>query len=50
MSIQYLKKEVRNEVDLLHNGKHQTFLQVDFNTLDIKNFNGYDLAFLKYSK
>ena len=36
LSIQYLKKEVRDEVDFLHADKHQSFLQVDFNTLDIK--------------
>ena len=38
MSLQYLKKEVRDEVDFLHADKHQSFLQVDFNTLDIKDF------------
>ena len=36
MSLQYLKKEVRDEVDFLHADKHQSFLQVDFNTLGIK--------------
>ena len=36
MSLQYLKKEVNDEVDFLHAGKHQSFLQVDFNTLGIK--------------
>ena len=29
------KKDVRDEVDFLHADKHQTFLQVDFNTLGI---------------
>ena len=38
MSLQYHKNEVRKEVDFLHADKHQSFLQVDFNTLDIKNF------------
>ena len=38
MSLQYLKKEIRNEVDFWHADKHQSFLQVDFNTLDIKDF------------
>ena len=38
MSLQYLKKEVRDEVDFLHVDKHQSFLQVDFNTLGIKVF------------
>ena len=36
MSLQYLRKEVRDEVDFLHEGKHQNFLQVDFSTLSIK--------------
>ena len=36
MSLQYLKKEIRNEVDFLHADKHRSFLQVDFNTLGIK--------------
>ena len=36
MSSQYLKKEIRDEVDFLHIDKHQGFLQVDFNTLCIK--------------
>ena len=38
MSLQYLEKEGRNEVDYLHADKHQNFLQVDFNTLSIKVF------------
>ena len=29
MSLQYLKKEVRDEVDFFHADKHQNFLQVD---------------------
>ena len=36
MSLQYLKKEVRDEVDFLHADKHQSFLQADFNTLGVK--------------
>ena len=36
MSLQYLKKEVRDEVDFLHAIKHQILLQVDFNILGIK--------------
>ena len=36
MSLQYLKKEVRDEVYFLHSDKHQSFQQVDFNTLGIK--------------
>ena len=38
MALQYLEKEVRDEVDFLETDKHQSFLQVDFNTLDIKVF------------
>ena len=38
MSLQYLKKGVRDEVDFLHVDKHQSFLEVDFNTLNIKFF------------
>ena len=36
MSVQYLKKEVRDEIDFLHANKHQSDLQVDFNTLGNK--------------
>ena len=36
MSLQYLRKEARDEVDFLHAHKHQSFLQVDFNILGIK--------------
>ena len=36
MSLQYLRKKVRDEVDFLHAHKHQSFLQIDFNILDIK--------------
>ena len=36
MSIQYLKNEVRDEIDFLHADEYQSFLQVDFNTLGIK--------------
>ena len=36
MSLQYLKKEVRDEVHFLHVAKYQSSLQVDFNTLGIK--------------
>ena len=38
MSLQYLEKEVRNEVDFLHADKNQNFLQVDLKTLSIKFF------------
>ena len=36
MFLQYLKKEIRDEVDSLHADKHQSFLQVNVNTLGIK--------------
>ena len=36
MSLQYLEKEVRDEVDILHADKHQNFLQLDLNTLSMK--------------
>ena len=36
MSLQYLKKEVRDKVYFLHADKHQNFLQIDFSTLGIK--------------
>ena len=36
MSLQHLKKEVRDEVDFLDADEHQSFLQVDSNTLGIK--------------
>ena len=38
VSLQYLKKEARDEVDFLHEDKNQSFLQLDFNTLGIKVF------------
>ena len=38
MSLQCRKKEVRDEIDFLHADKHQSFRQVDFNTLNIKVF------------
>ena len=46
MSLQYLEKEGRNEVDFLHADKHQNFLQVDFNTLSIKVFHKGILSLL----
>ena len=36
MLLQYLKEGVRDELDFLYAGKHQSFLQVDFSTLVIK--------------
>ena len=34
-----IPKTVRDEVDIFDADKHQSFLTVDFNTLDIKLFN-----------
>ena len=58
ISLQYLKKEVKDEVDFLHADKHQSFLKVYFNTLDIKVsykvyiiiIDGHDQAFSSYSE
>ena len=58
ISLQYLKKEVKDEVDFLHADKHQSFLKVNFNTLDIKVsykvyiiiIDGHDQAFSSYSE
>ena len=36
ISLQYLRKEVRDAADFLHADKHQSFLQVDFTILGIK--------------
>ena len=36
MFLQYLKKEVRDDVDFFHADKYQSFLQVDFNTFGIR--------------
>ena len=36
MYLQYLKKQGRDEVDFFHTDKHQSFVQVDFNTFGIK--------------
>ena len=38
MSLQYIKKEVRDEVDFLHADECKNFLQVDSSTLGIKVF------------
>ena len=47
MSLQYLKKQVRDEVDFFYADKHQSFLQVDFNTLGIKDAQKVILALLQ---
>ena len=36
ISLQYLKKKIRDEVEFWHADKHQSFLQVDFKTLGIR--------------
>ena len=36
MSLQYLRKKVKDEVDFLHTDKRQSFLKIYFNTLGIK--------------
>ena len=38
VSLQCLKKELRDKNYFLHADKHQSFLQVDFNTLGLKVF------------
>ena len=35
MSVKYFKKGVKDEIDVLHAGKHQSFLKVYFNTFNI---------------
>ena len=53
MSLQYLIKEVKDEVGFLHADKHQSFLKIYFNTLGTKvsynvdsiTINGHDQAF-----
>ena len=58
MSLQYLKKEVTDEVDFLRADKHQSFLKVYSNPsgikvsykVDIIIIDGYDQVFSKYSK
>ena len=44
--LQYLKKEVSDEVDFLHAEQHQSFPQVDFSTLGIKNSHKVILSLL----
>ena len=38
--LHYLKKEVGDQVDFLYAEKHQSVLQVDFNTLGVKVLQG----------
>ena len=45
MSLQYLKKEGRDEVDCWHGDKRKTFQQVG-----ITKFGGYDQSWPKYPK
>ena len=46
MSLQYLERPVRDEVDFLHADKHQSLLQAYFNTLGIKVSNKLILLLL----
>ena len=46
MHLQYLKKEVKDEVDFLHAYKHQNFLKVYFNTLGIKVSDKVDILII----
>ena len=39
MSLQYLKKEIKDEVDFFHTDKHQSFLQVKHFTVKLFNKN-----------
>ena len=39
MSLQYLKKEIKDEVDFFHTDKHQSFLQVQHFTVKLFNKN-----------
>ena len=57
MSLQYLEKEVKDEVDFLHPDKHQSSLKSLFqlgvkvsNKVDIIIINGHDQAFSNCSK
>ena len=58
ISLQYVKKELSDEVDFLHADEHQKFLKVFFNTLginvsykvDVIIINGHDQTFSNYSK
>ena len=38
MILQYLKQEMKHEVDFLYADKHQSLQQADYNTLAIKVF------------
>ena len=58
ISVQYLKKELSDEVDFFHADKHQIFVKVYFNSMGIKVsyivdiiiINGHDHALSNYSK
>ena len=45
ISLQYTRKEVRDEIDFLHADKHESFLQID-----TMIFNGNGQTFPKFSK
>ena len=47
MSLQHLRKEVRDKVDFLHIDNYQSFLQVDFNTSGIQSsFKGRSIKYI----
>ena len=48
MSLQYLKKQIRDEVEFLDVGKHQSFLRADFNTFGVKVSYKLILSLLMY--
>ena len=56
--MQYLKKELSDEVDFFHADQHQIFVKVYFNSMGIKVsyivdiiiINGHDHALSNYSK
>ena len=50
ISLQYLKKEVNDEVDFLHAGKHQSGLQVGYKVILISITDKHDEAFSNCSK
>ena len=48
MSLQHLRKEVRDKVDFLDIDNYQSFLQVDFNTSGIQSsFKGRSIKYIR---
>ena len=46
MSLQYLKKEVKDEVNFLHADKHESLLNIYFNVLVIKGSYKVDIIII----